>query len=403
MARSRVASSRRWRLPGIGEAPPLSFLTLGLLAGCAIGAPAAAAQSGEAGAGKAVPVLRAGLSAVEGVDRSPGCYAQFREPAVVVTASGRLVLTAQGREASDWSDRSGQDLISAWSDDDGVTWSKPILVAEFGDGSICPNAAVYDRETDTVHVLYNVFTWDFQDPESRKAMGGRECRQFHQESRDGGETWSAPREITTMLGSGGTTTVFGSGEGIQLRCEPHAGRLVVPGGFQKKWGNRMFLSDDHGRTWTVGAIAPRDRVAGLNVRLENKVAELDDGTLVLNARHTPQRVRAFSADGGATWSPQEVDDGLDAVSCNGSLLAVRDPEGEEVLLCSVPIGPGRTRGAVYLSPDGGQTWPERRVLVEGDFAYSSLVPLSDGRVGLFWEARGHKDILFRRFEVGAAP
>jgi len=345
----------------------------------------------------AVPVLVARETAVVGVERSPSCYAQFREGCVSVTNAGRLVVVAQGREKSAWSDRSGQDLVCRFSDDGGDTWEPTVLVAETGDHSICPNATVYDRETDTIHVLYNVFLWDFRKPDSRRPMKGRECRQFQVRSSDGGETWSKPRDITAMLGSGGYTTVFGSGEGIQLRRGSHAGRLVVPGGFQNRWGNRSFYSDDHGVTWRVGEIAPRDRVKGLNVRLENKVAELADGTLVQNVRHTPERVRAFSKDGGQTWTPQEVDRGLPAVSCNGSLLCVQDEAGRDVLLCSVPAGPRRTHGTVYASTDGGRTWPRRAMLVESEFAYSSLVELQDGRIALVYEARNHRDLYVRRF------
>ncbi len=356
----------------------------------------------EVQAKKPIAVLTAKKTVVDGVDTSPDCYAQFREQAVVVTKSGRIVLTAQGREKSKWSDRSGQDLVSTFSDDGGASWSQPVLVAAFGNHSVCPNASVYDRETDTVHVLYNVFVWDFLDPESRKSMDGRQCRQFHQQSDDGGLSWSEPREITAMLGSEQGVTVFGSGEGIQLQHGDHAGRLVVPGGFQGKWGNRMFYSDDHGVQWTVGSIAPRDGVAKLNVRLENKVAELADGTLVMNARHTPQRVRAFSQDGGVTWSTQEIDPALDAVSCNGAILAARTADGTEVLLCSVPVGPKRTHGAVYLSRDGGRTWPERIDVVDSDFAYSSLVDLGGGEIRLFYEARGHRDILMVRVPIPSA-
>jgi len=346
-----------------------------------------------------VRVLVARETPVRGVERSPACYAQFREQNVLVTNAGRLVVVAQGREESGWSDRSGQDLVCRWSDDLGERWSEAILVASQGDGSICPNAAVHDREADAIHVLYNAFLWDFRDPESRKPMQGRACRQYQVSSRDGGQTWTAPREISGMLGSDGFEVVFGSGEGIQLRCSPHTGRLVVPGGFRQRWGNRMFLSDDGGATWEAGEIAPREQVAGLNVRLENKVAELSDGTLVQNARHTPQRVRAFSRDGGRTWSTQEVDPALAAVSCNGALLCVQDEAGRDVLLLSVPTGPGRTRGTVYASFDGGQTWPHARTMVEGEFAYSSLVRLSDGRIGLFYEARDHRDIALRRFSL----
>ncbi len=346
-----------------------------------------------------VKLLVAEETPVRGVERSPACYAQFREQNVLVTNAGRIVVVAQGREKSGWSDRSGQDLVCRCSDDHGDTWSDTVLVASTGDHSICPNAAVHDRDTDAIHVLYNVFLWDFHDAESRKAMNGRECRQFQVTSTDGGETWSAPRELTEMLGSERHTTVFGSGEGIQLRHGTRAGRLVVPGGFQHRWGNRMFTSDDHGETWQVREIAPRDRVEELNVRLENKVAELSDGTLVLNARHTPERVRAFSADGGESWTAEEVDPALAAVSCNGALLCVQDESGRDVLLCSVPVGPRRTHGTVYASLDGGRTWPHSKTLVEGEFAYSSLVSLGDGRLGLVYEARGHRDIVLMRFTL----
>ena len=346
-----------------------------------------------------IRIVVAGETEIEGVDPSLDSYAQFREGGVAVTNSGRLVVVAQGREKSAWSDRSGQDLVCRWSDDHGDTWERTVLVAEAGDHSICPNATVYDRETDTLHVLYNVFEWSFHEPETRKSMGGRECRQFHIQSTDGGATWSSPRDLTEMLGSDGHTTVFGSGEGIQLRHGPHVGRLVVPGGFQHRWGNRTFYSDDHGSTWNVGEIAPRDDVEQLNVRLECKVAELSDGTLVQNVRHTPTRVRAFSSDGGVTWSPQEVDPGLPAVSCNGSLLCVQDEQGRDVLLCAVPTGPGRSHGTVYASYDGGHTWPRKRIVAEELFAYSSLVQLADERIALIYEARNHRDLLLRRFTI----
>ena len=347
---------------------------------------------------RVVRIVRARSTPVTGVERAPDCYHQFREGGAVVTKSGRVVFVAQGREQSAWSDRSGQDLVCRFSDDNGDTWSPAALVAAAGDFSICPNAVVYDAISDAVHVLYNVFQWNYQEPDTRKAMKGRECRQFQVTSGDGGRTWSPPRELTDMLGSGGQITVFGSGEGIQLRQGEFAGRLVVPGGFDEPWGNRMFYSDDHGETWKVGERAPREHVTEANVRLECKVAELGDGTLVLNARCTPHRARAFSKDGGVTWTPQELDEQLQAVSCNGSLISVQE-EGQTVLLLSVPTGPQRTHGTVYASTDGGRTWPTKKTLVEGKFAYSSLVQLLDGRVALIFESENHKHLDLLRFRV----
>lgn len=348
---------------------------------------------------RVVRLVEARSTPVAGVARSPDCYHQFREGGVIVTKTGRIVLLAQGREKSRWSDRSGQDLVCRVSDDGGETWAPTTLVATAGDFTICPNAIVYDAIKDEVHALYNVFEWDFRKPETRKVMAGRECRQFQVTTGDGGRTWSKPRELTEMLGSKKFTTVFGSGEGIQLRHGEHAGRLVVPGGFQKPWGNRVFYSDDHGETWKVGERAPRQQVKNNNVRLECKVAELSDGSLVLNARCTPHRARAFSKDGGVTWTPLEIDPQLPAVSCNGSLVCVRDEKGRDVLLLSVPTGPKRTHGTVYASLDGGRTWPNKKTLVDGTFAYSSLVQLHDGRIALIYESENHKHLDLMRFRV----
>ena len=90
-------------------------------------------------------------------------YAQFREQNVVVTNSGKVVVIVQGRNASKWSDRSGQDLWCKISGDNGASWSEPIFMATHGKKSMCPNAAVYDKNTNKIHVLYNLFLWDYTD------------------------------------------------------------------------------------------------------------------------------------------------------------------------------------------------------------------------------------------------
>jgi sialidase-1 len=347
-----------------------------------------------------IPVLMQGITDVKGIEDAPGGYGQYREQNIVVTKAGRVVVIAQGRDPSKWSDRSGQDLVVRFSDDSGLTWSDALLAVEHGDLSVCPNGAVYDSETDTIHVLYSLFLWDFHlDRAGPKSVGdGPECKQFQISSSDGGETWTKPRDITASFPSNkGGVVVFGSGEGIQLKVGPHAGRLVMPGGIQDDWGNRMFYSDDHGKTWKVGLKAPDGKVKDKNVRLECKVAELPSGRLILNARCTPIRARAFSDDGGETWTVVELDEGLEAVSCNGSIIAFTDSEsGKDVVLCSYPSGPGRTHGVVAVSDDGGMTWPVKQMVIPEEFAYSSLMMLPDGKIGLFYEARGHKDIVLVR-------
>jgi len=354
-----------------------------------------------------IPVFTAGSEDFEGVENASEKYAQYREQNIVVTKSGRVVAICQGRNKSNWSDRSGQDLVCKWSDDNGTTWSSGKLIVTHGNQSICPNAAVYDRDNHRIHVLYNLFTWDYRHPPVRGEVGDLNCRQFQVWSDDNGETWSEPRDISAMVDTKGAVMVVGSGEGIQLGRGPRKGRLIIAGGdFYKGKKVLCFHSDDHGKTWQRSKVVPwKGKMAWAS---ESKVAELPDGSLVLNSRTfvadgstTRLRTRAFSRDGGETWTTLKNDPALKTVSCNGALLAVAHKRGENgaILLCSVPAGPKRTHGTVYVSLDGGKTWPHKRVVVPGLFAYSSLVQLADGKIGLFYESRNHKDIVLARFEL----
>jgi sialidase-1 len=183
--------------------------------------------------------------------------------------------------------------------------------------------------------------------------------------------------------------------------------LIVAGGdFYKGKKVLCYYSEDHGSSWKRSKVVPWEgKMAWAS---ESKVAELPDGTLVLNSRTFVQdgsnqrlRTRAFSKDGGITWTKLENDPALETVSCNGSLIALGHPKGSDqaILLCSVPVGPRRTHGTVYVSFDGGLTWPRMRLVVPTEFAYSSLMQLPDGKIGLFYEGRDYKTIELARFEL----
>jgi len=360
---------------------------------------------------KPIAVFTGGAEEIEGVEDGRAQFPQFREQCIAVTNDGTIVVVCQARNKSRWSDRSGQDLVVKTSGDNGSTWSGAVQIATHGLQSICPQAIVYDSEVDRLHVLYNLFQWDYTNVPSdiRGEMGDLHCRQFQISSNDNGRTWTAPRDISEMVKTGGAVMVVGSGEGIQLKQGEHRGRLIVAGGdFYQGKKVLCFYSDDHGKTWQRSNVVPWE--GKVHWASESKVAELNDGTLVLNSRTfvdngTKQRLRtrAFSTDGGTTWSMLENDPALKTVSCNGSLIAFdvpgKEDSTEKLLLCSVPVGPGRTHGTVYVSRDGGRTWPIRRLVVPGLFAYSSLMELPDGRIGLFYETRGHLDIELVRFTV----
>lgn len=364
------------------------------------------------------PVFIAGTEPIVGYQDQK--YAQFREQNITVTNAGKIVVIVQGRNASKWSDRSGQDLVCKISEDHGETWSDPIKMVTEGTKSICPNASVYDRNQHRITCLYTVFQWPFTDAETRKTWNGLKNREFSVHSDDGGQTWSEPREITSMVKADSVVQIFGSGEGIQLISEQYEGRLIVPGGDFVPPNRRVFAwySDDHGNTWKSSSVVPNPH--NRLTPCENSIAELGDGTLLMNERNRSigQRWQSRSKDGGQTWSPFEPVKDLPSISCNASIITVKHKRKEWVLYAG-PVGPDpdvvnaieayqdlkltslekRINGLVFASPDGGKTWPVRKLIVPDTFAYSSLMALPDGTMGLFYESRGHKDIMLVKFSL----
>ena len=352
-------------------------------------------------------------------EQNPARYDKYREQNILVLNDKSVICVVQGRNKSKWWDRSAQDLLIKRSTDSGKTWSIAKMIATHGDHSICPNATVYDAKNNRLIVLYNLHDWPYHGGDKvkikaelakRKADGQtRFNRQFEFHSDDGGKTWSKPREITKQLASasGTSTCVFGSGEGIQLKLGKHAGRLIIPGGhFNGRKTTSQFktvnawISDDSGTTWRAGTPSPINGKAYM--ASETSMMELPDGTILLNSRRglvagrTRLRGQATSTDGGETWTPLKNQADMPAVSCNGSILTTTI-NGKPAVLASVPVTNRRKEGMVYISFDGGKTYPKKTLVVPGSFAYSSLVNLPDGTIGLCYELANYEEIHLVKF------
>ena len=213
-------------------------------------------------------------------------------------------------------------------------------------------------------------------------------------STDEGVTWTPPVEITsTTKAPDWTWYATGPGNGIQLRD----GRLVVACDHivagSKAMHSHVIVSDDGGRTWTLGGSAS-DRTN------ESAVVELQDHSLMLNMRSyhgQNRRAVAISQDRGRTWSGLTIDEALIEPVCQASLISL----GKGRLLFSNPADTKRVRMTVRLSRNDGQSWPVARLVHEGPAAYSSLASLKDGRIGLLYErgeSRAYDVITFARFD-----
>jgi len=189
--------------------------------------------------------------------------------------------------------------------------------------------------------------------------------------------------------------------GITLRHGRHKGRLLRPSRWyagkneKARWPQHYtnaIYSDDGGTTWKTSDPFPAMGTG------EATVAELSDGQIYYNSRrhwapegeNPRRRWTARSEDGGQTWKDLSICEILpdgDQVRDYGLMAGlVRLPvAGRDILIFSNIESPsGRHHGTVWASFDGGTTWPVKRLVFEGAFAYSSLTAGRPGTPGEGW-------------------
>lgn len=335
-----------------------------------------------------------------------GRYPAYRIPALLATARGALLAFAEGRETLD--DNAHNDLVLRRSVDGGRTWGELQVVAEAGPDSLNNPCAVElgsGEHAGRVLLMYQRYPSGCGEGCVEPGdVGDRICRTFLIASDDAGATWSTPRELTRDVKRGApvTSVASGPGIGIQKRRAPHAGRVIVPfnEGPPGRWKVYAALSDDSGASWRRGAVA--DDSSGKGVGNEVQLAELPDGSLLLDARsfHGARcRKLARSFDGGETWTPLADEPELVDPSCMASLIAF-ELDGEPLLLHSgAESASERSSGVLRASRDGGETWPFALSIYSGAFAYSSLAALDARTVGCLFERDGYASITLARIPL----
>jgi len=341
-------------------------------------------------------------------------FPSIRIPSVIVSKKGTVLAFAEGRAAH--ADQAVNRLILKRSGDAGRTWDPLQVIAD--DSPRCLNnpCAVVERGSGRVLVMFQSYPAGAAErsPQIKPGVEGDSVvRNYLIHSDDDGLTWSKPRDITrsTKRPERVTTVASGPGIGIQLRRGPHKGRLLIPfneGPFDH-WNVYAVYSDDGGETWQMGEVAPGAHVpdgkGGTTSQAnEAQIVELADGSVRLNSRRwagKPVRKTSLSRDGGATWSNIEDAPELMDPSCMASIVRYSDPldGAKSRLLFSGPQSAKRDTGTVFLSENEGATWPVKRVLWPGSFAYSVLTVLPDGTIGCLFETDNTDRIVFARFTL----
>jgi sialidase-1 len=320
-------------------------------------------------------------------------FRNYRIPSLICNI-GTLLAFAEGR--SNLLDHSENDIVLKRSLDNGATWSSLAIVAEDGKNAL-NNPQALLRSDGRIILMYQRYAEGFGEKGAMPGLDGeRICRTFVTHSDDDGLTWSKPEDITQNVKRPEATSVAsGPGIGIELQKGKHAGRLIMPfnQGPWEKWFVYAVYSDDGGKTWQKGEIAPYTK-KGRGWANEVQMVELNDGRLMLNARsETGNRKRkiAYSDDGGQTWSEIKDEKQLLEPQCQGSIIRYDD---KTLLFCNPRHRTRRLRGTIYASLDDGQTWPHRKTIYKEGFAYSCLTVLSDGRIGVLFERDGYESVSF---------
>ncbi|MBI5687337.1 MAG: exo-alpha-sialidase [Verrucomicrobia bacterium] len=276
-------------------------------------------------------------------------------PSVVLLPDGRL-MTAWYSAPFEGSPK--QKILSAFSSDQGRTWSAATTLQDFEDrADFDPAFAAAGKRTFLFFSATNPL------------------RIYFRASNDAGRSWSPPQEAPVE------TSHTSRSNGIRLST----GELLVP---LHRTGTRaggVLKSRDGGKTWTrFGNVANPDGQGG-----EPTIAELRSGRVMMFLRTKDGELwRSFSADKGETWSTPEKT-GLPATSSSHNLFRMRD--GTLVLTHNPCKPPHRFPLTLRVSKDDGATWSEPAVIADRpeqaggwQVSYPSVAELPDGTLVVVW-------------------
>ncbi len=314
-------------------------------------------------------------------------------PGLLVTAAGRVVAVCSRRHDSMSDGGHENDILSARSLDGGATWSRQQVIHVDPGQYTFLGPIVEDRQTRTLFVTFWNIPAHVRDDLGYFGVYARQGGGFWLvRSQDDGATWSPAQRVQPRPNPDGWTGWPNNNvHGIQLTDGPHRGRLLIPAFLYKEGqpgqvpGVRggLLYSDDHGRTWSVGAALPDGSD-------EAALVETAGGGVYVsyrrNTRRRDGRTYARSRDGGQTFHELGEHPEVSGRPVHVGLARHPAPDGgPDTLLFSHPVGvnrliPGGTEMTIYVSRDGGRTWPQSVCIDERPCRYSDLAVTPDGTV-----------------------
>ncbi len=339
-------------------------------------------------------------------------YSHFRIPALAA-GDGLLFAFVEGRRQS-VADHGEISIVLKRSADGGHSWSPLTEVVKASGGSAQNPTPVWIEETETLLLLYTRRTvgtdteYMIRNGTSEGYMGV-----YMKKSLDRGLTWSPEKEITRKVKKKNWRWyALGPGGAIVMKYNAaHAGRIIVPanhslsGGAGNEFlGAHVIYSDDHGMTWSIGAVDSEGE-GSVNPN-ETAVAELKNGDLYFNTRNhsmedtVAHRAFTVSHDGGKSFAhPFRHEPAL----LTPIVHAAMTRDDHKVWFIAPNDWNERVNLTLWQSDDETKSWSRKELIHEGAAAYSSSCMLGDDRLAILFEADDYGRILFRAWDVNDCP
>jgi sialidase-1 len=335
---------------------------------------------------------------------------------LATTPKGTLLCAYDMRRRASRDLQEDIDIGLLRSTDGGQSWEAQRVIMDMGEYDGLPQeqngcsdpGILVDPETGEVFVAA-VWTWGRPGTHQWSKGGsepgfeiGKTAQFLMVRSKDDGQTWSQPENLTRKLKHKDWILFAPSPQqGIALPD----GTLVMPGqgrDAQDRHFSNLMISRDHGVTWTLSNPASYDNT-------ECQAVRLGDGSIMLNCRtESPTKFRtvAVTSDLGKTWRPHPTNrKGLIEPNCNGSTIRfdyTEDGENKHLLLFANPYSQkARDHHSIRVSFDDGLTWPEEsRILLDvgGGRGYPSLSQIDETHVGIVYEG-SQSDLVFEKLSL----
>lgn len=351
-------------------------------------------------------------------------HKSYRIPAIIGLPDGTLLAFAEGRVMGS-EDFGDVNIVLKRSSDNGKTWGQMSTIVDYDSlqaGNPAPVVDLKDPGFPEGRIFLFFNTGNNHEGEIRKGNGYREV--WYISSNDGGSTWSDAVNITSQVHKPlvpGVNPAYNfqedwrsyantPGHAMQFTEGQYKGRIIIPANHSagepkdnwEDYGSHVFFTDDHGKTFRTGQTL---NIPGSN---EATAAEISGNRLILNARNQKGDIRArivaISNDGGESWSNMYFDNMLPDPVCQGSILNIGEYNSRSILAFSNPVDTAdRNNLTLRLSYDDGESWGHTIIIDKTDdinkkknyTAYSDIVNMSHGRIGIIYERDNYSEIVFK--------